>query len=89
MFHNRFSLTFQTNYDGSLIIGSKWDGNDKFYGYIGDVRVYNKELSATEISDIYNGSQVNYSGVSYSTVRSIPLVLTGTTTVVTERRRSG
>ncbi len=57
------SSTFQTNYDGSLIIGSKWDGNDKFYGYIGDVRVYNKELSATEISDIYNGSQVNYGGV--------------------------
>ena len=55
--------TFSSTSDGVLHIASKWDNNQKLTGHIGDLRVYNKALSSSEISDIYDGTQVNYSGV--------------------------
>jgi hypothetical protein len=43
-----------------LAIGSYYSGNYKFDGLIDDVRIYNRPLSATEISDAYTATSGSY-----------------------------
>ena len=45
----------------NLYIGSKSAGSHPFNGTIDDVRIYNRSLNQTEISQLYNISQYSYS----------------------------
>jgi len=47
-----------TNLNRGVTIGSKFDGTQEYFdGIIDDVRIYDKELSSSEVSDIYNNTQ--------------------------------
>jgi len=61
------SFVYTNNY-----IGSKFDNTaGYFYGYIDDFRIYDKALTAQEISDIYNDTEPLVGGSSSSTTGTI------------------
>jgi hypothetical protein len=45
---------------GVYYIGANWDGTNTFRGEIGEIRVYNGVLSASEIADLYNSTKGTY-----------------------------
>jgi hypothetical protein len=45
---------------GVYYIGANWDGTNTFRGEIGEIRVYNGVLSASEIADLYNSTRGTY-----------------------------
>jgi len=49
-----------------FIIGNIADGSRTFDGFIDDVRVYNRALSASEVLFLYHNSRIGYPGLLYS-----------------------
>lgn len=56
-----------TNHNGNWWIGTDYDGSIGRYfdGLIADVRIYNKALTSSEVSDIYNGIHVSDSLIGW------------------------
>jgi len=53
---NAYSVNISTNHNVK-IGGYKISGDHEFNGYIKDVRIYNRALTANEISNIYNATK--------------------------------
>jgi fibronectin-binding autotransporter adhesin len=43
---------------GTFRIGSRWDGNDNFQGWLDDLYVYDSMLDAAQVTQLYNASGV-------------------------------
>ena len=60
-FNNLVSATWASNkINTGLIIGRKWDNLDTFIGSVGQIRVYDRILTSTEIVQNYNATKGRY-----------------------------
>ena len=54
MIANDTNGSFLNTYNADIVIGNWTQDNKYFEGYLDNLRIYNKALSATEISNLYN-----------------------------------
>lgn len=60
-FNNSVSATWASNkINTGLIIGRKWDNLDTFIGSVGQIRIYDRILTSTEIAQNYNATKARF-----------------------------
>jgi len=68
LYKDGLSIATSTNTDspgGASVLGARDDqGNGNWYGYLDDIRVYNRALSATEIKKVYDSSKSGKQNIS-------------------------
>ncbi len=69
LYKDGLSIATSTNTDspgGASVLGARDDqGNGNWYGYLDDIRVYNRALSATEIKKVYDSSKSGKQNISF------------------------
>jgi len=69
LYKDGLSIATSTNTDspgGASVLGAfDAEGNGNWYGYLDDIRVYNRALSATEIKKVYDSSKSGKQNISF------------------------
>ena len=93
-----FSYNGGFNFNGSSVtmyVGCYWGGGWGFYGYINDLRLYNREISESEVKSLYNYKYRQFTAlignvyVSTSNVNSIQMFIPGQTVDTVSIIRNG